>query len=160
MLFEKAECIDYRYDVTDQSVDGLLILPLYGSMPTGKHTQLCQIEASVSFVWCYCDVIFFSFFFFFCLRSTTADLSATTSKNKKVCRGHKHCCNLSHHQWHKVSKDCRSSGLTVSLTPFGKHIVMLFLSTFRYIVDSGFVKQLNHNSRVGMDILEVVPISK
>lgn len=64
MLFEKAECIDYRYDVTDQSVDGLLILPLYGSMPTGKHTQLCQIEANVSFVWCYCDVIFFSFFFF------------------------------------------------------------------------------------------------
>lgn len=31
---------------------------------------------------------------------------------------------------------------------------------YRYIVDSGFVKQLNHNSRVGMDILEVVPISK
>ncbi|RXM97739.1 putative ATP-dependent RNA helicase DHX40 [Acipenser ruthenus] len=30
----------------------------------------------------------------------------------------------------------------------------------RYIVDSGFVKQLNHNSRVGLDILEVVPISK
>ncbi|RXM97735.1 putative ATP-dependent RNA helicase DHX40 [Acipenser ruthenus] len=29
----------------------------------------------------------------------------------------------------------------------------------RYIVDSGFVKQLNHNSRVGLDILEVVPIS-
>lgn len=98
--------------------------------------------------------------FFSCLRSTTADLSATTSRNKKVCRGYKHCCNLSHHQWHKVSKDCGSSGLTVSLTPFGKHIVMPFLSTFRYIVDSGFVKQLNHNSRVGMDILEVVPISK
>jgi len=31
---------------------------------------------------------------------------------------------------------------------------------YRYIVDSGFVKQLNHNSRVGLDILEVVPISK
>ena len=31
---------------------------------------------------------------------------------------------------------------------------------YRYIIDSGFVKQLNHNSRVGMDILEVVPISK
>lgn len=30
----------------------------------------------------------------------------------------------------------------------------------RYIIDSGFVKQLNHNSRVGMDILEVVPISQ
>lgn len=27
-------------------------------------------------------------------------------------------------------------------------------------MDSGFVKQLNHNSRVGMDVLEVVPISK
>lgn len=31
---------------------------------------------------------------------------------------------------------------------------------FRYVVDSGFVKQLNHNPRVGLDILEVVPISK
>lgn len=30
----------------------------------------------------------------------------------------------------------------------------------RYVVDSGFVKQLNHNPRVGLDILEVVPISK
>ena len=36
----------------------------------------------------------------------------------------------------------------------------VFFFSNRYIVDSGFVKQLNHNSRVGMDILEVVPISK
>lgn len=35
MLFEKAESIDYRYDVNDRTVEGLLILPLYGSMPTG-----------------------------------------------------------------------------------------------------------------------------
>lgn len=39
MLFEKAESIDYRYDVQDQTVEGLLILPLYGSMPTGKRIQ-------------------------------------------------------------------------------------------------------------------------
>lgn len=38
MLYEKAESIDYRYDVQDQTVEGLLILPLYGSMPTGMNT--------------------------------------------------------------------------------------------------------------------------
>ncbi|KAK6296727.1 hypothetical protein J4Q44_G00328690 [Coregonus suidteri] len=75
MLYEKAESIDYRYDVQDHKVEGLLILPLYGSMPTDQQKQIFQPP----------------------------------------------------HQ---------------------------------YIVDSGFVKQLNHNSRVGMDILEVVPISK
>lgn len=37
LLFAKAESIDYRYDVQDQTVEGLLILPLYGSMPTGKY---------------------------------------------------------------------------------------------------------------------------
>lgn len=35
-LFKKAESIDYRYDVQDQTVEGLLILPLYGSMASGK----------------------------------------------------------------------------------------------------------------------------
>lgn len=39
LLYEKAESVDYRYDVEDQTVEGLLILPLYGSMPTGKYTQ-------------------------------------------------------------------------------------------------------------------------
>lgn len=37
---------------------------------------------------------------------------------------------------------------------------LLILFFYRYIVDSGFVKQLNHNSRVGLDLLDVVPISK
>ncbi|XP_055004008.1 probable ATP-dependent RNA helicase DHX40 isoform X2 [Boleophthalmus pectinirostris] len=36
----------------------------------------------------------------------------------------------------------------------------LTINGIKYIIDSGFVKQLNHNSRVGLDILEVVPISK
>ena len=40
MLYEKAESIDYRYDVQDQTVEGLLILPLYGSMPTGMNTTI------------------------------------------------------------------------------------------------------------------------
>lgn len=35
-LFKKAESIDYRYDVQDETVEGLLILPLYGSMASGK----------------------------------------------------------------------------------------------------------------------------
>ncbi len=36
LLFEKAEILDYRYDIHDRTVEGLLILPLYGSMPTGQ----------------------------------------------------------------------------------------------------------------------------
>lgn len=39
MLYEKAESIDYRYDMHDETVEGLLILPLYGSMPTGRNTM-------------------------------------------------------------------------------------------------------------------------
>ncbi|CAL8360934.1 unnamed protein product [Merluccius merluccius] len=42
MLYEKAENIDYRYDVQDQTVEGLLILPLYGSMPTDQQRQIFQ----------------------------------------------------------------------------------------------------------------------
>uniref|UniRef100_A0A2I2YTS6 RNA helicase n=1 Tax=Gorilla gorilla gorilla TaxID=9595 RepID=A0A2I2YTS6_GORGO len=63
LLFQMAESVDYDYDVQDTTLDGLLILPCYGSMTT-------------------------------------------------------------------------------------------------YVVDGGFVKQLNHNPRLGLDILEVVPISK
>lgn len=44
-LYEKAESIDYRYDVQDETVEGLLILPLYGSMPTGKDHS-CFIHRS------------------------------------------------------------------------------------------------------------------
>lgn len=97
MLFEKAECIDYRYDVTDQSVDGLLILPLYGSMPTDQQRQIFQPPPP----------------------------------------GIRKCV---------VATNIAATSLTIN--------------GIKYIVDSGFVKQLNHNSRVGMDILEVVPISK
>lgn len=44
-LFKKAESIDYRYDVQDQTVEGLLILPLYGSMASGKFnpTSISQL---------------------------------------------------------------------------------------------------------------------
>lgn len=44
MLYEKAESIDYRYDVEDQTVEGLLILPFYGSMPTGKYYHTFFID--------------------------------------------------------------------------------------------------------------------
>uniref|UniRef100_A0A8C8RGN6 DEAH-box helicase 40 n=1 Tax=Pelusios castaneus TaxID=367368 RepID=A0A8C8RGN6_9SAUR len=40
LLFQKAEAIDYRYDVQDSSVEGLLILPMYGSMPTDQQRRI------------------------------------------------------------------------------------------------------------------------
>ncbi|XP_026877066.2 probable ATP-dependent RNA helicase DHX40 isoform X1 [Electrophorus electricus] len=97
LLFEKAESIDYRYDMHDRSVEGLLILPLYGSMPTDQQRQIFQPAPA----------------------------------------GIRKCV---------VATNIAATSLTIS--------------GIRYIVDSGFVKQLNHNSRVGLDILEVVPISK
>ncbi|KAM6933754.1 putative ATP-dependent RNA helicase DHX40 [Xenentodon cancila] len=97
LLFEKAECIDYRYDVQDQTVEGLLILPLYGSMPTEQQKQIFQ----------------------------------TPPPRIRKC---------------VVATNIAATSLTIN--------------GIKYIVDSGFVKQLNHNSRVGMDVLEVVPISK
>uniref|UniRef100_A0A8C7YHV7 RNA helicase n=1 Tax=Oryzias sinensis TaxID=183150 RepID=A0A8C7YHV7_9TELE len=97
LLFEKAECIDYRYDVYDQTVEGLLILPLYGSMPTDQQKQIFQPPPP----------------------------------------GIRKCV---------VATNIAATSLTIN--------------GIKYIVDSGFVKQLNHNSRVGLDVLEVVPISK
>nr|XP_046152371.1 probable ATP-dependent RNA helicase DHX40 isoform X1 [Oncorhynchus gorbuscha] len=97
MLYEKAESIDYRYDVQDHKVEGLLILPLYGSMPTDQQKQIFQPPPP----------------------------------------GIRKCV---------VATNIAATSLTIN--------------GIKYIVDSGFVKQLNHNSRVGMDILEVVPISK
>ncbi|XP_060799719.1 probable ATP-dependent RNA helicase DHX40 [Neoarius graeffei] len=97
MLFEKAESIDYRYDVNDRTVKGLLILPLYGSMPTDQQRQIFH--------------------------------PAPAGVRKCV-----------------VATNIAATSLTIS--------------GVRYIVDSGFVKQLNHDSRVGLDILDVVPISK
>uniref|UniRef100_A0A7N6A0W3 RNA helicase n=1 Tax=Anabas testudineus TaxID=64144 RepID=A0A7N6A0W3_ANATE len=97
LLFEKAEAIDYRYDVQDQTVEGLLILPLYGSMPTDQQRQIFQPPPP----------------------------------------GIRKCV---------VATNIAATSLTIN--------------GIKYIIDSGFVKQLNHNSRVGMDILEVVPISK
>ncbi|KAM9317629.1 putative ATP-dependent RNA helicase DHX40 isoform 2-T2 [Pholidichthys leucotaenia] len=97
LLFERAECIDYRYDVHDRTVEGLLILPLYGSMPTDQQRRIFQPPPP----------------------------------------GIRKCV---------VATNIAATSLTID--------------GIKYIVDSGFVKQLNHNSRVGMDVLEVVPISK
>ncbi|KAM8797452.1 putative ATP-dependent RNA helicase DHX40 [Eudromia elegans] len=97
LLFQKAESIDYRYEVQDSSIEGLLILPLYGSMSTDQQKRIF--------------------------------LPAPTGIRKCV-----------------VSTNIAATSLTIE--------------GVRYVVDSGFVKQLNHNPRVGLDILEVVPISK
>ncbi|XP_007481849.2 probable ATP-dependent RNA helicase DHX40 isoform X4 [Monodelphis domestica] len=97
LLFQKAECIDYQYDVQDNSVDGLLILPLYGAMPTEQQRRIF--------------------------------LPPPPGIRKCV-----------------VSTNISATSLTID--------------GIRYVVDGGFVKQLNHNPRLGLDMLEVVPISK
>uniref|UniRef100_A0A8C5UEQ5 RNA helicase n=1 Tax=Malurus cyaneus samueli TaxID=2593467 RepID=A0A8C5UEQ5_9PASS len=97
LLFKKAESIDYRYEVHDRAVEGLLILPLYGSMATDQQKRIFL----------------------------------------PAPRGIRKCV---------VSTNIAATSLTIE--------------GVRYVVDSGFVKQLNHNPRVGLDILEVVPISK
>ncbi|NWZ91917.1 DHX40 helicase, partial [Nesospiza acunhae] len=97
LLFKRAESIDYRYEVHDRAVEGLLILPLYGSMSTDQQKRIFL----------------------------------------PAPRGIRKCV---------VSTNIAATSLTIE--------------GVRYVVDSGFVKQLNHNPRVGLDILEVVPISK
>ncbi|XP_053563294.1 probable ATP-dependent RNA helicase DHX40 [Bombina bombina] len=96
-LFKKAECIDYQYDVFDSSVKGLLILPMYGSMPTAQQKRIFLPPPE--------DIRK-------CILSTNIAATSVT------------------------------------------------IEGIRYVIDSGFVKQLNHNPRVGLDVLEVVPISK
>ncbi|KAM4702189.1 putative ATP-dependent RNA helicase DHX40 [Discoglossus pictus] len=97
VLFQKAECIDYRHDVYDSSVEGLLILPLYGSMPTDQQKRIFLPPPE----------------------------------------GIRKCI---------LSTNIAATSVTIE--------------GIRYVVDSGFVKQLNHNPRIGLDVLEVVPISK
>ncbi|XP_029142901.1 probable ATP-dependent RNA helicase DHX40, partial [Protobothrops mucrosquamatus] len=97
LLFQKAEMIDYRFDVRERSVEGLLILPLYGCMPTDQQRRIF--------------------------------LPPPPGIRKCV-----------------VSTNIAATSLTID--------------GIKYVVDSGFVKQLSHNPRVGLDVLEVVPISK
>ncbi|XP_055513656.1 probable ATP-dependent RNA helicase DHX40 isoform X1 [Leucoraja erinacea] len=96
-LFQKGESIDYQYDVRDGSVEGLLILPLYGSMSTDQQRKVF--------------------------------LPAPHHIRKCI-----------------VATNIAATSLTID--------------RIRYVVDCGFVKQLNHNPLVGLDVLEVVPISK
>ncbi|XP_063300585.1 probable ATP-dependent RNA helicase DHX40 [Pelobates fuscus] len=97
LLFQKAESIDYLHDMYDSSVKGLLILPLYGSMPTDQQRRIFLPPPD----------------------------------------GIRKCV---------VSTNIAATSLTID--------------GIRYVTDSGFVKQLNHNPRAGLDVLEVVPISK
>ncbi|XP_069082524.1 probable ATP-dependent RNA helicase DHX40 isoform X2 [Pleurodeles waltl] len=97
LLFTKGESIDYQYDLRDQSVEGLLILPLYGSMATDQQKEI----------------------------------------------------------FHPPPAGVRKCVLSTNIAA-----TSLTIPGIRYVVDSGFVKQLNHNPRIGMDILEVVPIAK
>lgn len=123
LLYEKAETIDYRYDVQDQTVEGLLILPLYGSMPTGKiHATAVTsyyLPSKTTFI-------------LFCL---------VTDQQRQIFQP-------------------PPSGIRKCVVATNIAATSLTINGIKYIIDSGFVKQLNHNSRVGMDILEVVPISK
>nr|DBA33487.1 TPA: hypothetical protein GDO54_001165 [Pyxicephalus adspersus] len=97
MLFQKAESIDYRNDVYDSSVEGLLIFPFYGSM--------------------------------------------TTDQQKRI--------------FHPPPEGIRKCVVATNIAA-----TSVTIEGIRYVIDSGFVKQLNHNPRAGLDVLEIVPISK
>ncbi|KAG8451659.1 hypothetical protein GDO86_003741 [Hymenochirus boettgeri] len=97
LLFKKAESIDYRHDVYDSSVEGLLILPLYGSMPTEQQKRIFLPPPA----------------------------------------GIRKCV---------LSTNIAATSVTID--------------GIKCVVDSGFVKQLNYNPRAGLDVLEIVPISK
>ncbi|KAM4048451.1 putative ATP-dependent RNA helicase DHX40 isoform 2-T2 [Anomaloglossus baeobatrachus] len=97
VLYQKAEMIDYRHDVFDSTVEGLLILPLYGSMPTDQQKRIFLPPP----------------------------------------KGIRKCV---------VATNIAATSVTIE--------------GIRYIIDSGFVKQMNHNPRAGLDVLEIVPISK
>ncbi|XP_069827908.1 probable ATP-dependent RNA helicase DHX40 isoform X2 [Dendropsophus ebraccatus] len=97
VLYSRAERLDYRHDVCDPRVDGLLILPLYGSMPTDQQKRIFLPPPS----------------------------------------GIRKCV---------VATNIAATSLTID--------------GIRYVIDSGFVKQLNHNPRAGLDVLEILPISK
>ncbi|XP_075709158.1 putative ATP-dependent RNA helicase DHX40 [Rhinoderma darwinii] len=97
VLYQKAEMIDYRHDVYDSAVEGLLILPLYGSMPTDQQKRIFLPPP----------------------------------------KGIRKCV---------VATNIAATSVTIA--------------GIRYVIDSGFVKQLNHNPRAGLDVLEIVPISK
>ncbi|XP_077980286.1 putative ATP-dependent RNA helicase DHX40 [Glandiceps talaboti] len=96
-LFKKAENLDYKYDVSDSNVTALLIVPVYGSMPTESQRRIF----------------------------TPAE------------PGVRKCV---------VATNIAGTSLTID--------------GIRYVVDSGFVKQLSFNPRTGLDTLQVVPISR
>ncbi|XP_078610851.1 putative ATP-dependent RNA helicase DHX40 isoform X1 [Branchiostoma floridae x Branchiostoma japonicum] len=97
ILYKKSEELDYREDVRDPDVTSLLILPVYGSMPTEQQQRIFSPADS----------------------------------------GVRKCI---------VATNIAGTSLTID--------------GIRYVVDSGFVKQLSYNPRTGLDTLQVVPISK
>ncbi|XP_072168143.1 probable ATP-dependent RNA helicase DHX40 [Diadema setosum] len=96
-LFRKSEQVDYRHDVRDRSVQALMVLPVYGSMPTELQKRIF----------------------------------APAEDGVRKC---------------VVATNIAGTSLTID--------------GIRYVVDSGFVKQMSYNPRTGLDALQVVPISR
>ncbi|KAJ8037867.1 putative ATP-dependent RNA helicase DHX40 [Holothuria leucospilota] len=97
MLFKKSEHLDYRHDVSDRSVKALMVLPVYGSMPTEMQRRIFEPPEP----------------------------------------GVRKCV---------VATNIAGTSLTID--------------GIKYVVDSGFVKQMSYNPRTGLDSLQVVPISR
>nr|XP_054762833.1 probable ATP-dependent RNA helicase DHX40 [Lytechinus pictus] len=96
-LFQKSEQVDYRHDVRDRTVKALMVLPVYGSMPTELQQRIF----------------------------------APSGVGVRKC---------------VVATNIAGTSLTID--------------GIRYVVDSGFVKQMSYNHRTGLDALQVVPISR
>ncbi|XP_071813959.1 probable ATP-dependent RNA helicase DHX40 [Apostichopus japonicus] len=97
MLYKKSEQLDYRHDVTDRAVEALMILPVYGSMPSELQRRIFD----------------------------------PTERGVRKC---------------VVATNIAGTSLTID--------------GIKYVVDSGFVKQMSYNPRTGLDSLQVVPISR
>lgn len=85
-------------------------------------------------LWCHCNTEKENIYHFCCRhRSTEADLSASTTRDKEVCSGHKHRSNISHHQRHKVSEAC-GHWLTTRLHQIYNNDLYVKSTSFRYFM--------------------------
>lgn len=99
MLFKKSEKLDYKYDVVDTEVEGLMVLPLYGSMTSERQRRIFSpvrsVPLSLSLSLCFSFSLSLSlcpFFIHFFLTWTLG-----RKRYKESGRVYQHCCHLPYH---------------------------------------------------------------
>uniref|UniRef100_Q8IX18-2 Isoform 2 of Probable ATP-dependent RNA helicase DHX40 n=1 Tax=Homo sapiens TaxID=9606 RepID=Q8IX18-2 len=149
LLFQMAESVDYDYDVQDTTLDGLLILPCYGSMTTDQQRRIFLPPPPGIRK---------------CVISTNISATSLTIDGIRYVVDGGFVKQLNHNP--RLGLEQRRiflpppPGIRKCVISTNISATSLTIDGIRYVVDGGFVKQLNHNPRLGLDILEVVPISK